>query len=244
MVTINSGSFLMGSNNGYLDEKPVHEVNLQSFKIDRYEVTYQEYQEFLKNNPAWRKGNVDLELADLNYLQDWNGLTYPAGKENHPVAYVSWHAAQAYAKWAGKTLPTEAQWEYASRGEFENMDYPWGNEFKPHLTQWKGSRISGPISIGQFTINGFGLNDVIGNVAEWTADGYELYQGKNKTDPMPPINRHRKVIRGGSWKSAKDKLRVSARQVARPNACLSDVGIRGVLNIKTRGENHDQRNAM
>jgi len=230
MVTIESGSFLMGSNTGYIDEKPVHEVSLSSFKIDRYEVTYREYKEFLKDNPDWRKGNVNLELADLNYLKDWDDLTYPTGKGDYPVAYVSWHAARAYAQWAGKTLPTEAQWEYASRGGSTNMDYPWGNAFKPHLVQWKDSLVSGPVNIGQYTINGFGLNDVIGNVAEWTADGFESYQGKNEIDPSPSINRHRKVVRGGSWKNRREELRISARRAVRPNACLPDVGIRGVSN--------------
>ncbi len=226
MVTIDQGSFLMGSPDGSFDEKPVHEVSLSSFKIDRYEVTYRDYKKFLEKNPDWRKGSVDLELADLNYLQDWDGLSYPSGKSNHPVAYVSWYAARAYAAWAGKILPTEAQWEYASRGGFKNTPYPWGNEFKSYLTQWRGSKIAGPVRTGKYIINGFGLNDVIGNVAEWTADGYESYQLKNEIDPLPSINRHLKVIRGGSWKSRHEELRVSARRASRPNVCLSDVGIR------------------
>jgi len=232
MVTIDQGSFLMGSNDGVFDEKPVHKVSLGSFKIDRYEVTYREYKKFLEKNPEWQKGQVDLELADSDYLQDWDKLNYPPEKADHPVAYVSWHAARAYARWAGKTLPTEAQWEYASRGGYKNMAYPWGNEFKSHLTQWKGSRIKGSTPVGKYTINGFNLNDVIGNVAEWTADGYELYQFKDEVDPQPSINRHLKVVRGGSWKSKRNELRVSARKSVRPNACLPDIGIRCVLALK------------
>ncbi len=228
MVTLDSGSFLMGSHDGFFDEKSVHEVSLRSFRIDRYEVTCREYRKFLQENPAWRKGRVDFELADIDYLKDWDGLSYPQGKDDYPVAYVSWHAARAYARWAGKALPSEAQWEYASRGGFKNRPYPWGNAFKSYLTRWKDSKVKGTARVGQYTINGFGLNDVIGNVAEWTADGYELYQPKKEVDPLPSINRHRKVIRGGSWKSGQDALRVSARRTARLNACLSDVGIRCV----------------
>lgn len=229
MVMIDRGSFRMGSDHGYFDEKPVHEVSLRPFRIDRYEVTYQEYMKFLDENPSWKKGRVDLELADLDYLKDWDGQSYPSGKDNHPVAYVSWHAAQAYARWAGKTLPTEAQWEYAGRGGSQGRPYPWGNTFKSHLTRWKDSKVKGTAHVGRYTINGFGLNDVIGNVAEWTADGYELYQPKQEVDPLPSINRHRKVIRGGSWKSKQNALRISARRTARPNACLPDVGIRCIL---------------
>ncbi|MBW8035561.1 MAG: formylglycine-generating enzyme family protein [Planctomycetes bacterium] len=229
MVLIDGGSFQMGNENGSLDEKPIHQVSVNSFMMDIYEVTYQQYREFIEDNPQWRKGNVEIDLADLSYLHDWENLSYPQEKDNHPIVYISWHAAKTYAEWAGKTLPTEAQWEYASRGGYRNMDYPWGNEFKSSLTQWRGSKETGTTQVGRYTINGFGLHDMLGNAGEWTGDGYELYQAKEVTDPSSPLNRHLKVLRGGSWKSKQADLRVSARRAYRPNMCLPDAGFRCVL---------------
>ncbi len=229
MAFIDGGRFQMGSENGSLDEKPIHEVSLHSFMMDKYEVTYQEYRTFLEDNSEWRKGNVDIDFADLSYLHDWENLSYPHEKDNHPIVYISWYAAKAYAEWAGKTLPTEAQWEYASRGSFRNMDYPWGKEFKSSLTQWRESKEKGTTQVGRYTINGFGLHDMIGNAGEWTCDGYELYQQGEQTNPSSPLNRHLKVLRGGSWKSRQADLRVSARRACPPNMCLPDVGFRCVL---------------
>ena len=218
----------MGNENQNFDEKPVHEVELSSFSMDRYEVTYKEYHAFLMENPNWKKGNVDIEMADLNYLQDWDEISYPQGKENHPIVYVSWFAAEAYAQWAGKQLPTESQWEYAARGGVINSDYPWGNEFRPYLTQWKNADVKGTINVGSYTINGYELNDMVGNVREWTADGYELYQPVKEIDPLPTINNHYKVVRGGSWKSNEDELRISSREKLPPNITLADLGFRFV----------------
>ncbi len=231
MARIDGGRFQMGSESGSLDEKPLHEVSLHSFMMEKHEVTYEEYRTFLEENPEWAKGNVDIDFADLYYLDDWEDLAYPDGKDKHPIVYISWYAAEAYAKWAGKTLPTEAQWEYASRGSFRNMDYPWGKEFKPHLTQWRESKEAGTARVGRYTVNGFGLHDMIGNAYEWTSDGYELYQQGEQTNPSSPLNRHLKVSRGGSWKSAQAELRVSARRAYPPNRCLPDVGFRCVLTI-------------
>lgn len=231
MVQIDGGQFLMGSENHRFDEKPVHKVTLSSFKIDLYEITYKEYQSFLDENTEWRKDNVEIDMADLDYLQDWDGMDYPNGKENHPVVFVSWFAAKAYAEWAGKKLPTEEQWEYAGRGGQQKMDYPWGNEFRPYLSQWSGADVKGTIRVGSYTINGFGLNDMAGNVREWTADGYELYLEKEESDPLPNINNHLKVVRGGSWKSRKDELRVSARERIPPNRSLEDLGFRCVVEV-------------
>ena len=228
MVRIPSGQFLMGNENQNFDEKPVHEVALSAFSMDRYEVTYKEYHAFLVENPDWRKGRVDIDKAGLNYLLDWEGMAYPPGKENYPVLYVSWFAAKAYAQWAGKQLPTESQWEFAARGGVQNRDYPWGNEFRPYLAQWQEAEVKGAIRVGSYTINGFGLNDMVGNVREWTADGYELYQPAKETDPLPTINNHHKVVRGGSWKSTTDELRISTREKLPPNASLADLGFRCV----------------
>ncbi len=226
MEEVVAGRFLMGSEIHSFDERPVHEVVLSSFWMDRNEVTYKEYRAFLMENPAWEKGKVDVDLADLDYLRDWEGTTYPAGKENHPVVYVSWFAAVAYAEWAGKELPSEAQWEYAGRGGLRHADYPWGDLFNPTLVRWKGSVPKGAGRVGSYSINGFRLNDMSGNVSEWTADGYGLYQDDLQYDPTYGMNNHFKVARGGSWRSEAEELFVSSRRRHSPNRCVDDLGFR------------------
>ncbi|MBI3814728.1 MAG: SUMF1/EgtB/PvdO family nonheme iron enzyme [Nitrospinae bacterium] len=224
MVEIPAGSFIMGSEEGEFDEVPLHKVELDSFYMDRYEITYLQYQRFILYNPHWQKGNYRFDEADDNYLKDWNGTEFSGGKENHPVVHVSWYAAAAYCKWAEKSLPTESQWEYAARGGYEGMKYVWGNS--PETYQIRAG--TGIMPVGSYSINGFGLNDMAGNVWEWTADGYGLYMEEEEKNPKPLLNNHQKVIRGGSWKSDMNNLRVSIRRTERPNACREDIGFRCV----------------
>ncbi|RME82927.1 MAG: formylglycine-generating enzyme family protein, partial [Planctomycetota bacterium] len=103
-------------------------VTLPMFLIETTEVTYKQYQRFLKENPKWQKGGEEaLKKADSNYLKDWKGLDYPKGKDDHPVVWVSWYAAKAYAKWADKRLPTVLEWERAASGK-DWKTYPWGDD--------------------------------------------------------------------------------------------------------------------
>ena len=129
MVLIIEGEFQMGSNDGNadLDEQPVHTVHLDAFYIDANEVTNGEFKDFVLANPAWQKDGIDEKFHDGNYLQKWNGNNFPLGERDHPVRYVSWYAAMAYAISADKRLPTEAEWEKAARGGLEKKQYPWGN---------------------------------------------------------------------------------------------------------------------
>ena len=129
MVLIPAGEFQMGSNDGDADndEQPVHTVHLDAFYIDANEVTNSEFKDFVLANPAWQKDFIDAKFHDGNYLHDWNGNTYPLGQRDHPVRYVSWYAAVAYAVWVDKRLPTEAEWEKAARGGLKRKQYPWGN---------------------------------------------------------------------------------------------------------------------
>ena len=125
MVLIPAGAFQMGSNapEAFIDEQPVRTVNLAAFHIDRYEVTNAQYKQFVDANPQWQKDRLRARYHDGDYLKHWNGNSYPPGKANHPVVYVSWYAAEAYATWAGKRLPTEAEWEKAARGRLIGRKY-------------------------------------------------------------------------------------------------------------------------
>lgn len=229
MVEIPKGSFIMGSPDGEFDERPLHKVEIGSFYMDRYEVTNIQYQRFILYNPHWQKGKVRFEEADYNYLNDWDGNEFPKGKEDHPVVYVSWYAANAYARWVGKSLPTEAQWEYSARGGYEGMRYVWGNSGDTHLSNF---RSRGVMPVGNFSMNGFGVNDMAGNVWEWTSDGYELYMGGEENNPRPRLNNHLKVIRGGSWNSNMNEMRVSVRKTEKPNVCRGDIGFRTVSSMQ------------
>jgi len=113
MVLIPAGEFEMGSNDGRFDEKPVHTVYIDAFYIDTHEVTVGQYKQFIKE-------------TDYRPLPDWVSIYSPTDK--HPVFGVSWHDAMAYCQWAGKRLPTEAEWEYAARGGLERKKYPWGDK--------------------------------------------------------------------------------------------------------------------
>ncbi len=114
-----AGSFFtMGSweKDAETDEKPQHLVFLDAFYIDKYETTNAQYKEFIDANPQWQKNRIPKKYHDGDYLKHWSGNDYPPDKGNHPVVYVSWYAAMAYAEWRGKRLPTEAEWERAARG--------------------------------------------------------------------------------------------------------------------------------
>ena len=228
MVLIPAGEFDMGSNDAEADndEQPVRRVYVDAFYMDETEVTNLQFKEFLLENPRWQKGRVNARFVNTNYLNLWNGNNYPQGRANHPASYVSWYAAMAYAEWAGKRLPTEAEWEYAARGGLKGKKYPNGNTitardatFNPNLAT----------PVGKYSANGYGLYDMAGNALEWCLDEYdaEFYftfprngvtrnplSGAKKVawilDNYEAINSDR-VLRGGSKHFAARSLRVADR---------------------------------
>jgi sulfatase modifying factor 1 len=219
MVWIPGGTFRMGSDHHYMDERPMHRVTVDGFWIDRTPVTNAAFARFIAET-----GHVTLaeQLPDpanypgakpemmyagslvfvkptervpagawWHYVRgaDWRHPQGPASaiddRAIHPVVHVTYGDAEAFARWAGKTLPSEAEWECAARGNLDGLDYAWGPEFlpqgRPMANTWQGEfpyRNSctdgweGTSPVGEFPPNGFGLFDVIGNVWEWTTDWY------------------------------------------------------------------------
>ena len=177
MVLIPAWSFEMGSADADADddEGPVHTVHLDAFYMDTYEVTNAQFKAFVDANPLWQKDNIAARFHKGDYLDEWLGNAYPAGKANHPVVSVSWYAAMVYAAWAGKRLPTEAEWEYAARGGLAGKKYPWGDDEPTPADANYGivGEVGDATPVGQYPANGYGLYDMAGNVMEWCLNEYD-----------------------------------------------------------------------
>jgi formylglycine-generating enzyme required for sulfatase activity len=223
MMDIPSGSYLMGSEADDT-EKPPHKVAVHSFRLSDHLVTNKEYSIFLSSHPEWAKDRAPEDLRDGNYLSDWGDAGYPEGKDEHPVAFVSFFAAQAFAAWAGKRLPTEAEWEYAARGGLAGKKFPSGDSMNDKLANL-AKQYRGTTPVRKFEPNGYGLYDMSGNLFEWTADWYGPYSPGEAQDPKGPPEGEFKVVRGGSWMSGAAALRVSARVDMEAQTC-AQVGIR------------------
>ena len=227
MVLIPAGEFQMGSNDPEAanDEQPVHTVYVDAFFMDEYAVTNAQYKKFIDAKPEWRKDRIDKRFHDRDYLGYWNGNDYPQGKANHPVVLVSWYAAMAYAGWAEKRLPTEAEWEYAARGGLVDKKYPWGDGIDPDKANY-GGNVGDTTAVGKYPANKYGLHDMAGNVWEWCLDEYnqDFYSISPRENPLSGadtmdwvINNFTnvtiapRVLRGGSWAYKPEYLRVATR---------------------------------
>jgi formylglycine-generating enzyme required for sulfatase activity len=195
-----------------MGEDPVREVHLKAFQIGRYPVTVQEYRRFIEDdgyrNEAWLKeGRAD----DRTQPDRWEEqLIHP----NRPVVSVTWHEAAAYCAWAGGRLPGEAEWERAARGT-ERREYPWGNEPPdPSRANYDKTKVVAPTPVGLFTRGATpdGMDDLAGNVWEWTADWYAKDESR--------------VVRGGSWDSQSGSLRAAYRFRVGPGGRVVSVGFR------------------
>lgn len=184
MIAIIGNQFLMGSNEGDPDAKPARTVRVESFYLDVYEVTCEDYKLF-------------LDKTGRPAPNAWTNGTYPAGAAKHPVTGITWDDADAYAKSVGKRLPSEAEWEFAARGP-GGLLYPWGNTWDPRCAN-AGNEGKGLVDIGSYGCHSpFGVQDLIGNAWEWTASDWGPYPGGTLATPAP---QGEKVIRGGSWES-------------------------------------------
>ncbi len=222
LVWIPAGSFHMGSpdtESGREPDETLHEVRLPNgFWMESTEVTNRAFQRFVLANPDWQKARVDHRFHDGNYLAHWNGNQFPAGQADAPVVYVSWYAARAYAAWAGKRLPTEAEWEYACRAG-KRSTYWWGDWFEA-------------APAGAFTVpsakNPWGLSAMLGGVWEWTSSLYRSYPFKDD-GRNDPASRGGRVLRGGSGTSGPAIIRSANRNRDEPERCSDLVGFRCVL---------------
>ena len=223
------------------DEKPVHTVYVDAFYMDQYEVTNLEYQKFVLENPSWQKNQIDKRFHNGNYLKHWNGNDYPNWQANHPVVYVSWYAAMAYAQWAGKRLPTEAEWEYAARGGLVGKKYPWGNDIDRGKANYNYN-VKDTRHVGKYPPNRYGLYDMAGNVWEWCLDEYNkdfyfssprenLLSGADTVDwvmnNFTGVNtKTLRVMRGGSWHTLPEFVHVAFRDKNTPSGTFNDLGFR------------------
>ncbi|MDP6999443.1 MAG: SUMF1/EgtB/PvdO family nonheme iron enzyme, partial [Candidatus Poribacteria bacterium] len=157
MALIPSGSFEMGDHlDGMSNALPIHTVTLDAFYMDVHEVTVGQFRKFVNQ-------------SGYNYQGDWNRVAKWSPGDDYPMIEVSWNDAVAYAEWAGKRLPTEAEWEYAARGGLIGQRYPWGDEIdktQAHYDSWNNGRGTTKV-VGSFEANGYGLYDMAGNVREW-----------------------------------------------------------------------------
>jgi formylglycine-generating enzyme required for sulfatase activity len=231
MLYITGGNYTMGAtaeDNTRVDEQPPHEVNVPSFFLDRFEVSVQQYADFLNRAGGIRAAcgdpNCVMTLVNTQYTHLLNnfGVFEPRpGTGSFPVNWVSWNGAQAYCESVGARLPTEAEWEYAARG-VDGRTYPWGDEPPPELdiNAVFGYRLSEfprafrPVDALPPGASPFGVFGMAGSVSEWVADWYDpAYYLQEQPNPLPNENAEsgERVLRGGSWLDPADELRTTNR---------------------------------
>ncbi len=231
LVFVKGGTFKMGSKLGEKDELPVHKVKISDFYIGKHEVTNSEFVEFLnekgniyEHNSYWI--NVKGHWRDLkcNIYQKNNYFFVEQGYENYPVNYVNWYGANAYCKWKGGRLPTEAEWEYASTNYKNNA-----NNRNIDEIAWYSVNSDNKIQqVGAKKPNAFGIYDMQGNLWEWCSDWYnaEYYAKSKRKNPQNLVKADYKVMRGGSWANDKTMLRISNRNAVKPNTNKINLGFR------------------
>ena len=244
MVLVSAGEFPMGSDkkvdkNAYQPELPRRNVYLDAFEIDKFEVTTVQFLKFVlaTNRPP---------LLDWRY----DGGNFQESMASHPVMHVSWYDADAYCKWAGKRLPTSAEWEKAARGE-DGRIYPWGNQpAGPSRANFGRGGLSGPvrdrperlllyppiISVDKYenAVSPYGVFQMAGNVAEWTADWYDpnYYKTAPNRNPKGPEKGTQKAFRGGGWIDSTPSVRPAQRNGTDPNTKMNWLGFRCVRDVK------------
>ncbi len=276
MVLLGGGSFAMGAEDAWAypddGEGPVRDVRIGSFWIDACAVSNAQFSRVRGLHRIRDRGRRVRVVIRLRWLlpddfpptqaaaqapwwrkvegADWRHPDGPQssldGRLDHPVVHISWNDAQAYCAWAGKRLPTEAEWEFAARGGLAQQVFPWGDELEPdgehRMNVWQGDfpgsntvadGYYGTCPVDTFPANGFGLYNTTGNVWEWTADWFHpSFRERDSTiDPKGPPRGTSKVQKGGSYlchHSYCRRYRVAARNASTPDSSTGNVGFRCV----------------
>lgn len=277
-VLLPGGTFAMGDafGEGYPrdGETPVHEVQLDAFRIDATTVTNSMFAHFVgdtgyKTDAEQYGSSAVFHLLSTAGGSDilgaaagapwwlnirgasWANPTGPSSSwktvPDYPVVHISHHDALAYCRWAGRRLPTEAEWEYAARGGLDGMRYPWGNDLTPNgehrCNIWQGTFPTtntrddghlGPAPVKTFPSNGYGLYEMAGNVWEWCADWFlpKYYRNSPVDNPQGPTIGGGRVMRGGSYlchDSYCNRYRVAARTSNTPESSSGNCGFRTVV---------------
>ena len=226
MVLVPAGEFTMGSDEGDDDEQPIHRVVLDSFYLDTFEVTNGRFAKFvaaIQSEPPW--GFADQET--------------PVVQAERPVRWVNWLEATGYCLWAGKRLPTEAEWEKAARGT-DGRTYPWGNDppTAAHAVFGlkEGDETVSPIGNRTSGSSPYGVHDLAGNLYEWVTDWYDdaFYTQNTPSNPRGPSEGTAKVQRGGSYINSPYRLRAAFRTKGDPTEHDPHVGFRCAQDLPTR----------
>ena len=267
-IWIPGGTFRMGSDRHYPEEAPARRVRVEGFWMDRTPVTNSQFRAFVEatdyrtlaeapSDPKRQPGSLvftvpqkPVDLRDWTQWwefragADWRHPYGPGscidGRDDHPVVHIAYRDAEAYAQWVGKTLPTEAEWEYAARGGLDGAEFAWGDDFLPGgrymANTWQGAfphqnlRHDGydqTSPVTAFPANGYGLYDMTGNAWEWTADCYKV---RHTADAI--VAKGQRVIKGGSHLCAPNscqRYRPAARHGQPVDAPKSDMGFRCVV---------------
>jgi formylglycine-generating enzyme required for sulfatase activity/predicted Ser/Thr protein kinase len=250
MVHVPAGGFIMGSSDADVDNalavceevyntcqrgwfedgQPQHTVYLDAFYIDKTEVTTAQFVRFLNEQGNQEEGGVpwlDIGGEDCPIIESGGQYESKSGYSDHPVVEVSWYGARAYCQWAGKRLPTEAEWEKAARGT-DGQGYPWGNAFdgsklnfcdKNCSPGWKDASVddgytgTAPVDIYPAGASPYGALDMAGNVWEWVADWYDrgYYTSSPESNPKGPASGSGRIVRGGSWRDNGALVRADCR---------------------------------
>ena len=232
MALIPAGSFEMGDSKNEPEvwmksSRPVHRVQLDAFYMDVREVTVGQFREFV-NQSGYKYGG------------DWDVVAEYSPGDEYPMICVDWNDATAYAEWAGKRLPTEAEWEYAARGGLVGKRYSWEDDesLAGDYANYDGTdgkdkwEYCSPV--GSFAANGYGLYDMAGNVWEWCQDWYDgdYYSSSPATNPPGPDTGTLRVLRGGFWNLSTLSLRVAYRNYRNPTYRSYNYGFRCVSGSK------------
>ncbi len=233
MALIPAGEFLMGSHETNTDRSPAHLIDLKAYFIDLYEVTNHQYEEFIldggyQTEALWSK-------AGWEFIQS-KSIDRPLGFERNryngpdqPVIGVSWYEADAYARWAKKRLPTEAEWEKAARGT-DGRKYPWGNEMDFSRIGYSMANSYRTLPVGSFPsgVSPYGLHDCAGNVSEWVADRYDkaYYSRSPRKNPIGPKTGEFQVLRGGAWGGLRFQMQCAYRASYPPDYRGFRIGFR------------------